>query len=136
MCVDQTWQHRVPAGVEHGRPRRHRFGPKRHQLGDAPLMDDDTAFRPLRQDTLWIFDPKRGAHGAAITLTCAATTRQPCEVRTQVCICRPTWPGVESRWNRVEAVAKSRPKVVITVRDVVRTRPTGDRAARNAPISS
>ena len=29
--------------------------------------------------------------------------------RTQVCDCRPTLPGMVARWNRVEAIAKSRP---------------------------
>ena len=88
------------------------------------------------QDPLRILDPYRGCHGTSITLTCAATTRQPSGVRAQVCIWRPTLPGVVSRWNSVDAVAKSWPYVVITVRDVVRINPTGDRAARNAPISS
>ena len=47
--------------------------------------------------------------GSSMRLTCAATTRQPSGKRTQVCICRPTLPGMLSRWNRVEATAQSRP---------------------------
>ena len=47
--------------------------------------------------------------GSLITLTCAATTRQPSAKRTQVCIWRPTLPTMLGRWNRVEATAKSRP---------------------------
>src|SRR5271156_6783722 len=46
---------------------------------------------------------------SAITLTWAATTNQPSGKRTQVCICRPTLPGMVGRWNRVEAIPKSRP---------------------------
>jgi hypothetical protein len=42
---------------------------------------------------------------SSIRLTCAATTRQPCAKRTQVCICRPILPGAEGRWNSVEATA-------------------------------
>ena len=47
--------------------------------------------------------------GSSIKLTCAATTRQPSAKRTQVCICRPTFPGTLARWNSVEATAWSRP---------------------------
>ncbi len=43
------------------------------------------------------------------TLTCAATTCQPSAKRTHVCIWRPTLPFMASRWNSVEATAKSRP---------------------------
>jgi hypothetical protein len=50
--------------------------------------------------------------------------------------CRPILPGTVSRSNSVEAVAKSRPKVVITVREMRRARPIGARATRNADISS
>ena len=49
------------------------------------------------------------AAGLSMTLTWAATMRQPPGKRTQVCICRPTFPGVASRWNKVAATAKSRP---------------------------
>src|SRR6266852_1138212 len=48
-------------------------------------------------------------YSSPITLTCAATTNQPSGKRTQACICRPTLPGVVTRWNRVEAIAKSQP---------------------------
>jgi hypothetical protein len=48
---------------------------------------------------------------------------------------RPTLPGAFGRWNNVDAIAKSRPKVVITVFDSVRARPADGRAARNASIS-
>src|SRR5687768_15836281 len=53
-------------------------------------------------------------------LTCAATTFQPLGNRTQVCIWRPTLPGKVFRWNNVDATAKSRPYVVMTVFEIVR----------------
>lgn len=46
---------------------------------------------------------------AGIIETWAAATFQPCAVRTQVCIWRPSWPGKSGRWNSVEAIAVSRP---------------------------
>src|SRR5262249_45219887 len=52
--------------------------------------------------------------GWSIVLTCAATMRQPCGNRTHVCIVRPSFP--DGRRCKVDAVAKSRPNVVITVR--------------------
>ena len=54
---------------------------------------------------------RRDAHAgfSSIRLTCAATTCQPSGKRTQVCIWRPTLPGTVTRWNSVEAVAKSCP---------------------------
>src|SRR4051794_41166611 len=58
--------------------------------------------------------------GSSIVLTCAATTRQPSGKRTHVCCWRPTLPGAPARYTRVEATAKSRPKVVMTVFDSVR----------------
>ena len=69
-------------------------------------------------------------------LTWAATIRHASSVRIQVCICRPTLPAADDRWNRVDAVPKWRPYVVMTVRDKVRCRPSGERAARNRWISS
>jgi len=36
-------------------------------------------------------------------------TRHPSAKRTQVCICRPTLPGVVARKNSVDATAQSRP---------------------------
>jgi hypothetical protein len=53
-------------------------------------------------------------HLSDMMLTWAATTRQPSENRTHVCICRPTFPGVLARSNRVEATARSRPYAVMT----------------------
>src|SRR5262245_6431278 len=44
-----------------------------------------------------------------MTLTCPTTMRQPSAKRTQVCVWRPTLPGVVGRWKRVDAIAKSRP---------------------------
>jgi len=44
--------------------------------------------------------------------------------------------GQAVRLNRVEVVAKSRPKVVITVSSVLRASPTGERARRKARIAS
>ncbi len=73
---------------------------------------------------------------ASITLTCAATTRQPSAIRAQLCICRPSLPGEAARWNNVDAVAKSRPNVVIAVRLRLRMSPALGRAARNAAISA
>ena len=73
---------------------------------------------------------------ASIRLTWAATTRQPSGILTQVCIWRPIFPGTLSRSNKVEAVAKSCPYVVITVREIRRASPTGERADRNAAIAS
>ena len=55
--------------------------------------------------------------GFAMTLTWPTTMRQPSSQRTQVCVMRPTLPGAVVRWNSVEAIAKSRPKAVITVFD-------------------
>ena len=55
-----------------------------------------------------------------MTLTCPTTTRQPSSKRTQVCVIRPTFPGAVARWNNVDAIAKSRPNVVITVFESVR----------------
>ena len=52
---------------------------------------------------------KWSQRGSSITLTCAATTRQPSGKRTQVCIWRPILPGTLARWNSVEATAQSRP---------------------------
>jgi hypothetical protein len=49
------------------------------------------------------------ASTSSITLTCAATIRQPSGKRTQVCICRPILPGALSRRNKVAAIAKSWP---------------------------
>lgn len=46
--------------------------------------------------------------GSGITLTWAATTRQPSGMRIQVCICRPSVPGGGSR-NSVDTVAASSP---------------------------
>ena len=69
------------------------------------------------------------------TLTCAATTRQPSSQRTQVWLCRPM-PCMPGRVNSVMAVAKSLPKVVMTVFASVRARPLVDRAARKARICS
>ena len=67
----------------------------------------------------------------ASRLTWAATTRQPSGKRTQLWVCRPIL-SVPARRNSVLAVAKSRPKVVITVCCSERARPAGERAARNA----
>ena len=49
-----------------------------------------------------------GFAGASMTLTCAATMRQPCGNRTQVCIVRPTLPDCGRR-DSVDTVAKSLP---------------------------
>ncbi len=70
-----------------------------------------------------------------MTLTWAATIRQPSGKRTQVCICRPTLPGALSRRNRVAAIG-----AVAAVSDDAgplepRARPAGERAARNAWIA-
>ena len=46
---------------------------------------------------------------AAITETCAATTRQPSGVRMETWLCRPIFPGSDGRRNMVQAVAISRP---------------------------
>src|SRR5262249_26018144 len=72
--------------------------------------------------------------GSSMTLTWPTTICQPLGPLTQVCVWRPILPG--ARRNSVEATAKSRPKVVITVRFSVRARPAGERAARNALISA
>ena len=61
--------------------------------------------------------------------TCPTTMRQPSAKRTQVCVMRPTLPGAVIRWKSVDAIAKSRPNVVITVLDRVRARPADGRGA-------
>ena len=71
-----------------------------------------------------------------MTLTWAATILQPSGIRTQLCVCRPTRPGAPSRRNSVEAVAKSVPKVVTTVRSRLRASPAAGRAARKAAIAA
>ena len=73
-----------------------------------------SVLRPLSVTRRFAFRQRENAHdafasGSSITLTCAATTRQPSSKRTQVCICRPIFPGDDARRNNVEAVAKSRP---------------------------
>jgi hypothetical protein len=54
--------------------------------------------------------------GVSSTLTWAATVRQPSSKRAQDCCWRPTLPGMVSRWNKVEAVAKSRLWSILTPR--------------------
>ena len=71
-----------------------------------------------------------------MTLTWAATTRQPAGVRTQVCVCRPTLPGADARRTRVEQVARSAPKVVTTVPSSPRASPAAGRALRNAAMAA
>ena len=102
-----------------------------HELGLA----EDLAARRLRRraqadqrrvadgidDIGWIGIPtSRGRAGiytpyvrcagqaSSMTLTWAATMSQPSGNRTQVCIWRPTFPGLD-RGNKVAAIAKSRP---------------------------
>ena len=66
-----------------------------------------------------------------MTLTWAATIRQPSGKRAQVCICRPTLPGAlavkQRRGDRVVAAIGGDHG-----RRVLRVSPTGERAARNA----
>ena len=71
-----------------------------------------------------------------MTETWAATTFQPAGVRTQVWDWRPILPDSVARRNSVQAVAKSLPQVVMTVRSMLRARPTGARAARKPLISA
>ena len=71
----------------------------------ASISGSDMIFS--RHDNISRCDAVR--YPSLITLTWAATTNQPSGKRTQVCICRPTLPGMVARWNRVEAIAKSRP---------------------------
>ena len=68
-------------------------------------------------------------------LTCPTAMRQPSSKRIQVWVMRPTLPGALVRWNSVDAIAQSRPNVVITVFDSVRARPADGRTALNASIS-
>src|SRR5437588_9453219 len=51
-------------------------------------------------------------HGLEMTLTWAATTRQPSGRRAQLCIWRPTVPGGVSRYS-VETVANVSPNSVM-----------------------
>ena len=78
----------------------------------------------------------RAGYGTSMTLTCAATMRQPGGIRAQLCCCRPIRPVMPSRPNKVLAVAKSCLNVVMTVRASVRARPCAGRAARKARIAS
>ena len=72
---------------------------------------------------------------SSMALTWPTTIRHPSSKRTHVWVIRPTLPGAVTRWKSVDATARSRPNVVITVFDSVRIRPAGERAARNASIS-
>ena len=101
--IDQR-RHRETFSLGHG---------GRRNGGDAAVFDRDVDRRPggravsrqqydARDDALHVF-------GSSMTLIWAATMRQPSGKRTQVCICRPTLPGAESRRNRVAEIAQSRP---------------------------
>src|SRR3546814_17338274 len=61
---------------------------------------------------------------------CALTTRQPSGKRTQLCVCRPG-AGAQTRWNSALAVAKSVPKLVMTVFSRLRGGDPPTRAVRN-----
>src|ERR1700733_10742045 len=67
--------------------------------------------------------------------TWALTIRQPFKVRTHVWLCRPTRVS-PTRWNSVFTVAKSCPKLVMTVLAKVRSGDPPARAVRNAAIAS
>lgn len=83
-----------PRKPRHERPDRRLIG---HRNIQSPVAN---ARRHIRCRV-----PHQRDQGAAIRLTWAATTRHPSGNLTQVCICRPIFPGAVSRWNWVEAVA-------------------------------
>ena len=85
---------------------------RRRDCDDRAVLDDEVDRRPRRlavgreqRDA----GDRRAHAGSSITLIWAATIRQPCGKRTQVCICRPTLPGAPSRRKSVAAMARSRP---------------------------
>src|SRR5262249_33071232 len=75
------------------------------------------------------------AYGVGRKEPCALPPRPPSGMRTQVWLCRPRRPD-SVRWNSVFAVARSRPKVVITVRMMARVISVRGRASREPWIAS
>jgi hypothetical protein len=68
----------------------------------AGLVRDKPEFCPCYVCSLYVSGCSTAGNGdtphvSAITLTCAATMRQPCGKRTQVCIWRPTFPDMVGR---------------------------------------
>ena len=99
--------------------RRHGEAPPRRRAGrgrdrrDAAVLDRDvdrrTGRRPVGRQHNDAGQPVAHDAGSSMTLIWAATMRQPSGKRTQVCICRPIFPGALSRRNRVAAMAQSGP---------------------------
>src|ERR1700709_2231006 len=92
-------------GEQAGRP-----GGRRLDRGDQAVFDGDgdggrAAVVGEKSDAVKF----HFAWGSSMTLTWAATIRQPSGSLAQLCIWRPTLPGALARRNRVAAIAKSRP---------------------------
>src|SRR5262245_58280963 len=76
-------------GTQHAFDNPHRIEP--HGVGLVQSPD-------VKREAWWSCvaahqAPPGTSPRASMTLTCAATMRQPCANRTQVCIWRPTWPA-------------------------------------------
>src|SRR5215470_12555080 len=97
-------------------------------LQDCPRREQ---MRLRREQLSW----PGAAYAVGRKETWALTTRHPSGMRTQVWLCRPRGPD-SVRWNSVFAVARSRPKVVITVRMMARVMSVRERASREAWIAS
>ncbi len=119
--LDQAGRGEDTQRLAHGRPRDAEIG------GELAFVERRPRLEVSRNDPACDFEPyglhgsRRVFHGcvhgpkdtiqagSSMIETCAATTRHPSGMRTQVCIWRPTLPLALSRRNSVDAVAKSVP---------------------------
>ncbi len=77
---------RKRASARRRAPHRDRLPHRRSSTGDP---DPQRAMRPPCSADVGSMTSARRDYGKFMTLTCAATMRQPSGKRTQVCICRP-----------------------------------------------
>ena len=97
----------------HGETSLRGRGRRRRDRRDMSRRDSDIDRsphgRPIHRQKGYAREDLAHDLASSMMLTWAATMRQPSGKRTQVCICRPTLPGADSRRNRVAATAQSRP---------------------------